>query len=350
MSTLERHIVVIGGGVIGLTTAIRLLECSPHARVTVLEQNAVGSGASRYAGAIDIPYFQSQFHRQLVSFSWKWYAGFAPAAAHRLPVPIQWFLSSPADEDELRLKLNQHAAPVGAAGQGWTAPPAIHAIEGEAFVLRPEPWCQVLKQQLDTSGRATVLEQHAVTNLALRNGKVEAVTAAATICADHAIVCMGPWLPAWIAPVTLWAQQQKVRIKKVFGLQVEISSSARRWCAIGWVDAGIFFLPYGRTGNYFMSVRHEEWDVTPDQPGTMVPEVAMRAATFLDQIVGPGEWRIIAPSVFMDTYNTAFQPVVEQLGEMDNRVTVITGTHGSGVRLAPGLADLAARACLHGAH
>jgi glycine/D-amino acid oxidase-like deaminating enzyme len=348
MSNLDQHVVVIGGGIVGLTTATRMLQCDPHVRVTVIEQNTVGSGASRYAGAIDIPYFQSEFHRELVSFSWKWYAEFAPAAGHRIPVPMLWYLSSADEETALRQSLNENPSEVRTCDMHWAVPPDIHVIKGSAFALRPGPWCQTLRKELELSGRAKILEHSGVTNLELRNKALRVATKdGGSISADHAIACVGPWLPAWLSAFAQPINDQKVRNKSVFGIQIEVDGSRRGWSAIGRIGAGIFFLPYGRTGNYFMSIKHDEWDVFPEKPGTIVPEVEGRAASFLDQTVGRGLWRIAEPSVFMDTYNRAFQPVVRQIQEMDDLLTVVTGTHGSGVRLSPGLANAAVRICLN---
>jgi glycine/D-amino acid oxidase-like deaminating enzyme len=52
--------------------------------------------------------------------------------------------------------------------------------------------------------------------------------------------------------------------------------------------------------------------------------------------------------VLADTYTPDFTPVVERCPALGSNVTVVTGTHGSGVRLAPGLAGLAAGEVLAG--
>src|SRR5262249_23545436 len=59
----DARVLVIGGGVIGLSTAFVLVSRSPRLSVTVLERSAAGEGASRYAGAMDIPYFRNDFQR-----------------------------------------------------------------------------------------------------------------------------------------------------------------------------------------------------------------------------------------------------------------------------------------------
>jgi glycine/D-amino acid oxidase-like deaminating enzyme len=347
MSVLERHVGIIGGGIVGLTAAIRLLQCDPHVQVTVFEQHTVGSGASQYAGAIDIPYFQSEFHQDLVKFSWQWFAEYAPAVDYRLPVPIHWYLSSIEEEAELRRHVFEDAIAASTENTGWNAPDNINRLEGKAFVLHPAPWCQALKRQLELSKRAKVIEHCAINSLSVRNNAVFiGIDDGKSISADHVITAVGPWLPAGHLMFPGLTRTADVRNKRVYGLQIEVQSEHLPWCAIGWIGAGIFFLPYGKTKNYFMSVRHDEWDSTPDTPGTIAPEVEERAKIFLDQTVGPRHWRILAPSVFMDTYNTAFRPVIKSIADMGNAVTVITGTHGSGVRLSPALANIAAQICL----
>ena len=67
------HVIIVGGGVIGLTAAVTLLNRSRSLIVTVLERATIGAGASMYAGAVDIPYYRNTFQRELVQSSWAWH-------------------------------------------------------------------------------------------------------------------------------------------------------------------------------------------------------------------------------------------------------------------------------------
>jgi glycine/D-amino acid oxidase-like deaminating enzyme len=339
----ERNIVIVGGGVIGLTVAMRMLQEDSNAQVTVLERGQVGAGASGYAGAIDIPYYQTDFHRKLVLSSWDWYANFIPARNHRLAVPISWCVKTHQDETELQEKLMGRLCVRAQSNSLWMTPNANKILDGNAFVIRPRPWCEALALLIRDSGRGRVIEGTTVADLDVSSTGVDVVMDHGDkISGSHAIVCCGPWLPGLM---TAFTGIHEIHNKRVFGLQIGIKQYLYDWRALGWPDGGIFFLPYGRTGDYFMSIRHDEWDVTPDNPGLMPQAVEKRATDFLNAVVGTGNWWIVKSNVFMDTYSSDFVPVVKQVAEMDGLVTVISGTHGSGVRLAPGLAELAVHTC-----
>lgn len=347
MITQAQYVVVVGGGVIGLTVAYRLLQCDPCVRVLVLEQESVGSGATRYAGAIDIPYHQTAFHQQLVNFSWNWYAASASSHKYRLAVPISWYVSFGEDEVDLRKKLSGSVSPRLQPQGPWNDPADQRILDGNAFVIHPQPWCEELVRKIRESGRGQVIEKTSVTGIEPNGSHVYvATTNDSKVVASHVIACIGPWLPHWIEPFAGFASAYTVRNKRVFALRIDMDARKHAWRGIGWPEKGIFLFPYGRTGRYAMSIKHDEWDVRPEQPGPLPIEVENRAKTFLDNLAGPRSWRITEECVFMDTYSSSFTPVVERLPEMENRVTVVTGTHGSGIRLAPGLADVAVRLCL----
>ena len=99
---------------------------------------------------------------------------------------------------------------------------------------------------------------------------------------------------------------------------------------------------------YRMSFRHPEWDVHPDQPRTIAGTNLDQVNHFLDGLLGAGLWSVSGDRVFVDTYTPDFTPIVDGCPSLGKNVTVVTGTHGSGIRLAPGIADLVARQVLTG--
>jgi glycine/D-amino acid oxidase-like deaminating enzyme len=345
----QADVVVVGAGVVGLVTAVRLVEADAAVRVVVLESRTVAAGASGRAGAIDIPYAQSALHRELVEESLSWYGRSPEAAAHRQPVTLTW-LADDAEERELRSHLVRPplAAPParverlpGGATRAWT---------GEAFSVSVPELCQALRRRLEATGRGRVVEGAEVVDVADSPRGVRVSTAQGQrLTAGHAVLCVGPWAVAGPAPLARWAGEQGLRAKRVFGLRVDLGRSGWERQAVGWPGGGIFLLPHPVTGTHVMSVRHDEWDVDLDHPGTAPPTVLERAAAFLDSTMGAGGWRVVEDRAFADTYTPQFQPVVTPCPGMGDHTIVITGTHGSGVRLAPGLAHHAVRFVLEGA-
>jgi glycine/D-amino acid oxidase-like deaminating enzyme len=350
----DHRVVVIGGGVIGLAAAAATLRRSPDVSVTVLEKASVGSGASAHAGTIDIPYCNTERHRRLVEISWAWHdACGAAATAYRRPVPITWYVE-PGDAGS---KLwSRVLPPLSRAGESpiWRAPEGVEEHRGRAFVIDCPAWCRWLAREVEQSGRGRIVEQATVVAIA-EETTAEGATATSVKCAGgtvyeagHVIVCLGPWLPDWSEPAGSWAGARHLRTKRVAGLNIEVHADCRPQHAVAWPNQDLHFHPAFDGSGYRMSFRHPEWDVDPDQPATLAGADLDPVNRFLDRLLGAGHWSVSGHRAFADTYTPDFTPIVERCPPLGKNVTVVTGTHGSGVRLAPGLADLAAREALAG--
>jgi glycine/D-amino acid oxidase-like deaminating enzyme len=343
---LNPEVLVVGGGVIGLTTAAALLERDPHMTVAVLDKGVIGGGASRHAGAIDIPYFRTPLHRHLVETSWAWHeARRAQAGGYRRRVPMIWYAEPGAD-------LQAHIATPLASGApgtspGWRLPKSIRALDGESFVIDTGAWCQALAREVTQSGRGTVIEHATVTSLDdTPRGKRATCADGRAYTARHVVLALGPWLPGWDERTQAWSATLGLRTKRVFGLNVEVDASAQAHVAVGWPGADIYFHPAHDGSGYRLSLRHDEWGVDPDAPHAMADIVLERASGFLDQLLGKGRWSIAGHRIFADSYTPEFEPVIAPCEALGERVTIATATHGSGIRLAPGIAELAARTVL----
>jgi glycine/D-amino acid oxidase-like deaminating enzyme len=329
---VARRLIVVGGGVIGLAAAAMALRRSSEASVTVLEKTKVGSGASAYAGTIDSPYCNTERHRPLVEASWAWHDACPGAAEYRRPIPITWY-AEPGGALNVLPPLSPREA------SEWPAPDGVESYGGQAFVIDSPAWCRALAREIERSRRGRIVEGAevvAVDPVRCADGKVYE--------ADRVVVCVGPWLPGWTGP---W---RDLRTKRVAGLNVEILSDRRPQQAVAWPSRDLHFHPAfdgGASGaEYRMSFRHPVWDVDPDEPGTIEGADLDPVHRFLDRLLGAGRWSISGHRVFADTYTPDFTPVVEPCPALGRNVTAVTGTHGSGVRLAPGIADLVAREVL----
>lgn len=325
---MARSLIVVGGGVVGLAAAATMLQRSAEASVTVLEKTKVASGASAWAGTIDIPYCNTERHRPLVEASWAWHDACREAEEYRRPIPITWY-AEPGHPLNVLPPLSLQDS------TEWPAPDGVEPYAGRAFVIDCPAWCRSLAREIERSGRGRIIEGAevvAVDPVRCADGKVYE--------ADHVVVCIGPWQPGWTGK---W---RDLRTKRVAGLNVEILSDRRPQQAVAWPGRDLHFHPAFGGGDYRMSFRHPVWDVDPDEPGTIEGADLGPVHGFLDHLLGPGSWSVSGHRVFADTYTPDFTPVVERCPALGENVTVVTGTHGSGVRLAPGIADLVAREVL----
>ncbi len=344
----RNRVIVVGGGVVGLAAAAEILRRSPGLSVTVLERAGVGGGASAYAGTIDIPYCNTERHRPLVEASWAWHG--TDCTEYRRPIPITWY----AEPGDAAAKLKDSVLPPLSAhpseGGGWATPEGVDEYAGQAFVMDCPAWCRALVQEIGQSGRGRVIEHAEVTAIEevadgltrVRCGNDQVFEA------GHVLVCLGPWLPGWSPPAEEWARSRGLRTKRVAGLNIALRSERRPQRAVAWPSRDMHFHPAFESDDYRMSFRHPVWDVDPDRPATLDGADLGRVHDFLDGLLGAGGWSISGHRVLADTYTPDFTPVVDRCPALGRNVTVVTGTHGSGVRLAPGLAELAAGRVLDG--
>jgi glycine/D-amino acid oxidase-like deaminating enzyme len=335
-------VVVVGGGVIGLSAAAALLARTPGLSVIVLERTAAGNGASHYAGAMDIPYFRNAFQRELVRASWAWHEARGEVTAeYRRMVPMTWYAESDLDlQSSVTTPLADEPLETP---PGWLSPAGTRALHGPSFVIDSSVWCQALAREVVRSGRGEVVEGADVIALEPEpHGRLRVRCAdGRSHTADHVVLALGPWLPGWDQRTRAWASSIGLRTKRVFGLNVKVAADGPG-AAFGWPAADIYFHP-ALDGTYRLSLRYDEWDVDPDVEHRMVDVVLERAGAFLDQLLGTGRWSVVGHRVFADSYTPDFQAFVGHCGVFGEDVTIATGTHGSGVRMAPGIAELVAR-------
>ncbi|MFE2140783.1 NAD(P)/FAD-dependent oxidoreductase [Streptomyces sp. NPDC059456] len=352
---MSPHIGIVGAGVIGLCLADALTRLDASASVTVFERDEAASGATRYAGAIDIPYAHTGHHRAWVESARHWWRELdrsgppmeAATSVPRTPLPFAWLTRDEPAARRLEDNLVVPLRPLPGAGlaQGaWHLRAGSTGWSGEAHVIDPRALCTILLARLASTGRVRVFTQRRVTGIdPCRDGLRIRTPGARDTQVDRCVVAAGPWLPGFAGPLGAWAAAQGVRTKRVFGLRFVLADGVRAHYGVGSAEEGIFFFPVGG-GEYAMSVKHDVWDVPPSE-GVPTAAVLGRAASFLDDLVGCGNWRLTRTRVFTDTYTADAVPRISRLNPT-NGLFVMTGLHGSGVRLAPGIASSAAESVL----
>jgi len=149
------------------------------------------------------------------------------------------------------------------------------------------------------------------------------------------IAAVGPWVNECAAQWRISAPN--VRTKQVYGYRWAIDRSVPTIHAtFARLSDGVFAFPRARNANEFaMSVKHDVYDVQP-VPGVKneVPDV--RAQAFAEQYFA-GQPRLSRRLIFSDTYTPDDEPLVHDSTDLPG-LTWVTGLHGSGVRLAPGVA------------
>lgn len=333
-----KDVIVIGGGVIGALVAAELVCARADLKVELLDMAHAPTGASGYAGAIDGPYSWSSRHADLQAASWSWHEENRwqlPRERYRKPLTLYW-LGRARDKEQLAdvVRADSSPAPLPRGYEATTC------LSTRAYVVDP---LALVELALDHARRQGLSLNRGVRMISVRREPDHAHLT----CSDrverrcrHVVLAMGPWVARLGTREFRPAGWRGLRVKRVHGLRVLAPRFADR--TIGWADPdrGLFLFPRHAGSEWTMSIKHAVWDVDPDVP--QPPDTALldRARPLLDAAFGPAGWLVTRWPTFADTYTPNRMPVVATVA--GGLGTVVSGTHGSGVRLAPALAGQAA--------
>ena len=344
--------IVIGAGIVGCLTAAHLAAQRPGLAITVLDRDAIGSGATRRSAGLHLLRGVSPRVRRMAAYSHTYYADLR---RHRpeLPIyPIDATVIRTGGGEELGEGYLDLARPVPAR-RPEIAELASDGVAGTGLRLSPgtRAWhisgCHhtdvyELAEALAASLRPQVvfLEGMAVTGLALSSGGVTVNTGTGeSLSADRVVLAPGPWLtaPAWdelVAPLGL-------RLKKVAALHIARAPEPEDQAVI-FDDEDAFLLPLAQRGHWLFSYTCPEWDPDPDDmtSGLSAAQLAQARACLRHYSPELAE-ECHGGRVFCGVYSSDREPVVAAL-DPDQRIVFAGGANGSGYRLGPAIAAEAA--------
>jgi glycine/D-amino acid oxidase-like deaminating enzyme len=334
----QPSVAIIGAGILGCLIARELADRHPEVSITVLDRDAIGSGASRRSAGLHVPRGATARTRRMSADSHAYYAGLK---ARRPGLPIYavgvTMISDRGSGGPGGDYLTQ-ASPSPAAG---AADGAVVIPDGcQAWHITGCHYADVyqLGQALaaDLRPRVRFLEGVAVTGLVSEAGSVTVHTGTGQrLVADSVILAPGPWLsaPAWAERVTTLG----LRVKKIVAVHIEQRPNpADEAVILDPQDA--FLLPLIHRGHWLFSYTSQDWDVDPDAPATGLSAADLGAARDCLRHYSPALAEACgAGRVFCDAYSPDREPLVRALDEA-GRIVFAGAANGSGYRLGPAIA------------
>lgn len=201
-------VVVVGGGVIGMLSALRLAETGQ--RVQVIERGVLGREASWAGGGIVSPLYPWRYGRAVTALA-NWSQDFYPDLGRTLAsdtgvdpevfeTGLYWL---DMDDEEAALGwADREGAPLQsvAIDDVYAAVPPLGAGFSRAMYrpgianVRNPRLAQALRAALEAHPRVTLREHQAVEGLALTSGRVTGVnTSEGRIDADRVVIAAGAW-------------------------------------------------------------------------------------------------------------------------------------------------------------
>lgn len=337
-------LVVIGGGILGLTAALRAHRERPDWSLLVIERGMPGDGATRWSAALSVAYAATPRHRELVEES---LASFreAPLSAYVRPLPALVIVSRAA-ADELQ--------------SGIVTGPLSAAAESDRKALMeayPDLLVHAGEELLTATGTVFTVDVPALVHDALAAGprlaywsgaravrvrraaRGFAVETQAGLVAGAArvVIATGPWPPP---PVEGAPPPEGIRIKRVAALH--LARPPGDLPAVFFPESDCFLLP--QRHDILFSFPRDVWlSPSPESTGNFEQADLEAGLAFLQARSESLAAAVMGGRAFCDSYAPDRLPLVETHPAAPGVVWLLGGS-GSGVRLAPALAARAVSA------
>jgi glycine/D-amino acid oxidase-like deaminating enzyme len=334
---------IVGGGIIGLMTALLTQRRQPASTIAVFDRSLVGQGATRYSARLGLPYGATPRLRSFASCSTQLYRTLR-GEIPELPIrDLELFgICSPEKIASIRSGITVHGADqlherVPRSIDGFQVPPGY-------LVFGSLPATRCADDSLATC-IATHLQSHAGT-LLLNGTEIIAVSRSGDnhvleagdgrrFSSKRVAVCIGPWLAG--SPLVPLPVRAATRTKKVVAFHIPgmppVDASA-----VYWFDHDAFLLPQPEQRCWFYGFRSEHWDCQPEVSGLHLDASELeRARDILNLFLPPDSGDRWGTRIFCDAYTATREPLIERIPHLPCCV-VGGGCSGSGVRLAPAIA------------
>ncbi|UED86555.1 NAD(P)/FAD-dependent oxidoreductase [Streptomyces profundus] len=336
-------VAVVGGGVIGCTTAHAVLRDAPDASVVVLERDGLASGATRRSAALHLPRGATERVRRMASHSQDHYARLLarePAVPIRgLPMTVLASESSAAEVDRTYLDSARLRRVDGVPDPRITVPAGQVVWQGDACQYADAHQLTLHLARTFHPG-VSVREGVRVTGLALEDDAVVlSLGNGERVRARRAVLAPGPWAAS--GPWREHVEPLGIRVKKVVALHLDIRPGDGDHVTV-FHDEDAFLLPLHHRGHWLFSYTCREWDVEPDALASDVSADNLREARevlgrYAPELVGTA----VSGRAFCDAYSPSREPVVTPL-DPGGGLVFAGACNGAGYRLAPAIAAEAA--------
>ena len=338
---------IIGGGIVGATIAALARIRRPLARIALLEQHLVGTGASLYGGALRVPLGTSRTHRALTARSEDLFRAIeawgGPLPGR--PLPIVWIVPATRREAFAGCLTGASEAAGPATRRALEARvPGLALDPGDVVLTGPPAWhgnpgatARRLVGALRRQAGFVAYEGFRVAAVDVRPDGCDVVGAGGDVLRSRQVVrATGPWL----ALPGAGAQPAGLRTKKVSALHVDLAARDDD-PAIVFVDDDAYLLPDPDSGRWIFCISSDEWDVAPQRSGlgvsgrdrAIAARVLGRHAPALTALCRGGR-------VFCDGYTDDRLPLVA-CDPGTQRLVHALGGSGAGYRFAPAMAEQA---------
>ncbi len=341
-------LIIIGAGIIGAFASFFARKRHPEWTLGLIDKSEVGSGATFYSAALDIPYGHTPLRYKLSKRSRSLYA----ELRNEFPaLPIKdlnlYGITDQKNVQKIRSRLTQQGAksspekipsildaypflrfPVQTTV--ITGFNATQALNNTVPHLLAEDYCK-------ENNLLSVARNTKVTSVVFRQGIYELQTEGGQCFrAKRVIQSTGPWINEFLAPGLI--SNQHVRIKKIVAFHI-YKQPNKNDPVFYFFDDDAFLMPKYEDNYWLFSFKCDHWDVVPEINTLSIDKNdAEKARLILTKYAPQFAGLCTEGRVFCDAYTQDDDPVIEEVKGHPNYV-IAGAAAGSGYRLAPAIAE-----------
>ena len=337
---MAKHIIIAGGGVIGVMIAHRLSRQYPGKQITVIERDLLGLGASIRSAGLHFPLSWSKKGRQMTRLSHhlfdQLYAAFDEKVRHILDMEIFSFETDVPDFEKIFVE-----EAMLSTSKAETVDPLLGLLEqpvalatGAHFVNVAELISTLIKHK---QNNVDILEGQAIDDIEVNPSGISIrLSSGKQLHADQLVIAPGPW--ANMAPFAEWTKPLNVGIKKVIAFHIDAPVHVDSTVKL-FPDDDAFLLPMHAQNQWLYSYTCQTWNVTPEPSQLKMTDIELKnAQNVLAQYVPSLAPHLNTGRVFCDAYNDSKAPIIEYVNAEKN-IIFAGATNGSGYRLSPAIAE-----------
>ena len=345
MSAEQYDLAVVGGGIMGLCTALEAKRRHPRGRICIVERATIGTGASRYAPGIQIAVGRTEAERDLARRGLRDWDRLFPQMSW--PVgrrcDLFWIASDVASLRSWHVAngptaMDRHHLELRLSGLAVAAIPADRAILAD--------WCSYspvanIAEELARRLNAIDCEIHedfTVVDVVPDDVAVDLRSADKRMLrSKRVVIAIGPWLPGFhlLSAAQLPARP---RVKKVVSFHLDRKPTPDS-PAIALQEDYAFLIPMIENGYWLFSFTSRHWDVLPIASTLHVNEADVAVGMAILKKWFPADTpSILSTRVFCDCYAADGVPFVAAHRTSRN-VVFLGGGSGNGFRFAPPCAE-----------
>jgi glycine/D-amino acid oxidase-like deaminating enzyme len=339
---------VIGGGIIGANLAFWANNKMPNWKISLIDQGAIGTGATQYSAGFSVPLGKTQVIREIIK-NGESLLEQSRGLISNYPITnidtifivsrdrVNFFktyfcaegLREGGKEEYNKLyhlfpsiKLSKDTLLFVSNSTHYACPRLIVEKLTNAFRGQPKNKCWEGVRVVGVKSDGVVVK------LLLENDDF--------LLTKRLVIAEGPWAVDGLTCKLL--ETTVLRTKKVVAFHLDKSPTLGE-PAVVFFDEDAFLLPLYERGHWLYSFTSEQWNCRPDLNELRITkEDRAMAFQIIEKFIPSITNAIKSGRVFCDAYTSNGEPCIERLPS-NNNIIVAGGCSGSGYRLSYGIVD-----------